>query len=82
MYINAMYLLYFGRNAAQAGMDFWLGQYNRSSPYSANVQFESDLLHGAQGNDQTAVLTNANRRRFNRGVFLSESSRQRIRAIV
>ena len=73
-YINAMYLLYFGRNAAQAGMDYWLTQYNRSSPFSANTQFESDLLHGAQGNDQTAVLVNANRRAWAEEIFAEVGS--------
>ncbi len=68
-YINAMYLLYFGRNAEPAGLDYWLTQYNRASQFSANIQFESDLLHGAQGNDQTAVLINANRRAWAEEIF-------------
>ncbi len=68
-YINAMYLMYFGRNAEQAGLDFWISQYNRASEFSANIQFESDLLHGAQGIDRTAVLINANRRAWAEEIF-------------
>lgn len=69
-YVKHIYQKYFARAPDSAGLDFWLGNYDRADKlFSANLQFEADILFGAQGVDQQTILNDSLRRAWAEEIF-------------
>ncbi len=71
-FIHSLYNKYFNRDAENAGLNYWRDQYNRSNRvFSANLQFEADLLFGVQQGsvDAQSVLNDSLRRAWAEEIF-------------